>query len=161
VIVRINDRGPFVGDRIIDLSYTAAAKLDMLLQGTAPVEVRVITPGRGSPGSAEPPAMPVAPPAPTTTPPPVTVVNAPAAKPPGVTAMFIQAGVFSDHENARRRVEQLLAAGIELASLQEVSRADRNLQRVRIGPFATVEEFDLNMNRLKDLGITDARLIIE
>ena len=46
VVVRINDRGPFVGDRIIDLSYTAAAKLDMLLAGTAPVEVRVITRAR-------------------------------------------------------------------------------------------------------------------
>jgi rare lipoprotein A len=162
VVVRINDRGPFVGDRIIDLSYTAAAKLDMLLQGTAPVEVRVISPGSqavsAGAGSALPPALPVPPPA---APPPVTVVNAPAVKPPGVTAMFIQAGVFSDHENARRRVEQLLAAGIELASLQELSRADRNLQRVRIGPFATVEEFDLHMKRLKDLGITDARLIIE
>ena len=33
VVVRINDRGPFVGDRIIDLSYTAAARLDMLLAG--------------------------------------------------------------------------------------------------------------------------------
>ena len=53
--MRINDRGPFVGDRIIDLSYTAAAKLDMLLQGTAPVEVRVITPRVGA-GSALPPA---------------------------------------------------------------------------------------------------------
>jgi rare lipoprotein A len=161
VVVRINDRGPFVGDRIIDLSYTAAAKLDMLLQGTAPVEVRVISPGRSGAGSAEPPVPVTAPPSTPSAPPPVTVVNAPAAKPPGVTAMFIQAGVFSDHENARRRVEQLLAAGIELASLQELSRADRNLQRVRIGPFATVEEFDLNMKRLKDLGITDARLIIE
>src|SRR5262249_4824092 len=59
VVVRINDRGPFVGDRIIDLSYTAAAKLDMLLQGTAPVEVRVITAG---PGSATPPVVASAPP---------------------------------------------------------------------------------------------------
>jgi rare lipoprotein A len=159
VVVRINDRGPFVGDRIIDLSYTAAAKLDMLLQGTAPVEVRVISPGGAGAGSAEPPVPMTAPPA--TSSPPVTVVNAPAQKPPGVTAMFIQAGVFSDHENARRRVEELLAAGIELASLQELSRSDRALQRVRIGPFATVEEFDLNMKRLKALGITDARLIIE
>jgi rare lipoprotein A len=167
VVVRINDRGPFVGDRIIDLSYTAAAKLDMLLQGTAPVEVRVISPAEGSSrpgaGAALPPSTPVAPPVQTqaASVPPVTVVNAPATKPPGVTAMFIQAGVFSDHENARRRVEVLLAAGIELASLQEVSRSDRALQRVRIGPFATVEEFDLNMKRLKALGITDARLIIE
>ena len=107
VVVRINDRGPFVGDRIIDLSYTAAARLDMLLAGTAPVEVRVIT-ARGA-GSALPPASVPTPVAPAL--PPVTVVNAPAVKIPGAPAMFIQAGVFADHENARRRVEVLLAAG--------------------------------------------------
>jgi rare lipoprotein A len=44
VVVRVNDRGPFVGNRIIDLSYTAAAKLDMLRDGTAMVEVREIVP---------------------------------------------------------------------------------------------------------------------
>jgi rare lipoprotein A len=44
VVVRVNDRGPFVGNRIIDLSYTAAAKLDMLRDGTAMVEVRTIGP---------------------------------------------------------------------------------------------------------------------
>jgi rare lipoprotein A len=164
VVVRINDRGPFVGDRIIDLSYTAAAKLDMLLAGTAPVEVRVISPG--APGSAVPPSMPAAPPpavlptAAVMPPPPapaVTVVNAPA----GAAAMFIQAGVFSDHENARRRVESLLAAGIELASLDEMPRTERTLHRVRVGPFASVEEFDLNMRRLRELGINDARLLTE
>src|ERR1700678_3728689 len=42
VVVRVNDRGPFVGNRIIDLSYTAAAKLHMLRNGTAIVEVRSI-----------------------------------------------------------------------------------------------------------------------
>ena len=164
VVVRINDRGPFVGDRIIDLSYTAAAKLDMLLAGTAPVEVRVITPG--GPGSAAPPTLPAAPPpavlptAAVMPPPPaptVTVVNAPA----GAAPMFIQAGVFSDHENARRRVESLLASGIELASLDEIPRTERTLHRVRVGPFASVEEFDLNMKRLRELGINDARLLTE
>jgi rare lipoprotein A len=165
VVVRINDRGPFVGDRIIDLSYTAAAKLDMLLAGTAPVEVRVITPGADccepKAGSATPPMMPTAPPVPTAIPaPPVTVVNAPAAR-NGPAPMFIQAGVFADHENARRRVEVLLAAGIELASLDEVPRNERALHRVRVGPFASVEEFDLNMRRLRELGITDARLLTE
>jgi rare lipoprotein A len=44
IVVRVNDRGPFVGNRIIDLSYTAAAKLDMLRNGTALVEVRTIDP---------------------------------------------------------------------------------------------------------------------
>jgi rare lipoprotein A len=168
VVVRINDRGPFVGDRIIDLSYTAAAKLDMLLAGTAPVEVRVITPGAAGAGSAGPPATPAAPPPrlfptvpvmPPPQAPPVTVVNAPATNIPGAAPMFIQAGVFSDHENARRRVEMLLAAGVELASLDEIPRNERALHRVRVGPFASVEEFDLNMKRLRELGITDARLL--
>ncbi len=154
VVVRINDRGPFVGDRIIDLSYTAAARLDMLTAGTAPVEVRVITPG----GSAEPSRAPTAPATPPP-PPPVTVVNAPAARLPETQAMFIQAGVFADHENARRRVEALLAGGVELASLDEISGSTRTLHRVRVGPFATVEEFDLNMQRLRALGIHDARLL--
>src|SRR4029077_902045 len=45
VVVRINDRGPFVANRLIDLSYTAAAKLDMLREGTTLVEVRALTPG--------------------------------------------------------------------------------------------------------------------
>ena len=172
VVVRINDRGPFVGDRIIDLSYTAAAKLDMLMAGTAPVEVRVISssglaPGSG-PGSAVPPTVPASPPPPVmptaaVMPPPpapaVTVVNAAATRAPD--AMFIQAGVFSDHENARRRVESLLAAGIELASLDEMPRNDRTLHRVRVGPFASVEEFDLALKRLRALGINDARLLTD
>ncbi len=120
--MRINDRGPFVGDRIIDLSYTAAARLDMLLAGTAPVEVRVITPGASGSGSALPPAC---------CPSRHRRLSA-AARDRGQrtgrenarrdSAMFIQAGVFADHENARRRVEVLLAAGIELASLDEMSR---------------------------------------
>jgi len=169
VVVRINDRGPFVGDRIIDLSYTAAAKLDMLTAGTAPVEVRVISAtgvtASRPPSSAVTPgatrAPITAPPAAPATPPPspaVAVINAPVPAMSSTAVMFIQAGVFSDHENARRRVEALLAAGIELASLDELA-GQRTLHRVRVGPFATVEEFDLTMQRLRDLGIADARLL--
>ena len=44
VVVRVNDRGPFVQGRIIDLSYAAATKLDMLKSGTARVEIAVIDP---------------------------------------------------------------------------------------------------------------------
>jgi rare lipoprotein A len=91
--------------------------------------------------------------------PAVTVVNAPATR--AADAMFIQAGVFSDHENARRRVESLLAPGLELASLDEMPRNDRTLHRVRVGPYASVEEFDLALKRLRALGISDARLLTE
>jgi len=159
VVVRINDRGPFVGDRIIDLSYTAAAKLDMLLAGTAPVEVRVLSAPRTGAGSALPPIPSAAPPVKPATP-PVTVVNAPAVKMPGAPVMYIQAGVFADHENARRRVEALLASGLELASLEEIS-SPRTLHRVRVGPYASIEEFDLAMRTLRELGITDARLLLD
>jgi len=44
VVLRVNDRGPFVEDRIIDLSYTAATKLGMVEQGTARVEVVALDP---------------------------------------------------------------------------------------------------------------------
>lgn len=53
VMVRVNDRGPFVGDRIIDLSYAAAAKLDLVKTGVGEVEIRVLKVGAGD---REPPA---------------------------------------------------------------------------------------------------------
>jgi rare lipoprotein A len=48
VIVRINDRGPYVGDRIIDLSYAAAKTIDMIGTGTAPVRLEIVKPGEGT-----------------------------------------------------------------------------------------------------------------
>lgn len=58
VQVRINDRGPFVGDRIIDLSYAAARMLDMVGPGTVPVRLEILGVG-GSPGPATPPKFAV------------------------------------------------------------------------------------------------------
>jgi rare lipoprotein A len=78
VVVRVNDRGPFVGNRIIDLSYTAAAKLDMLQSGTAMVEVRSLDV--------------VAPPAPVTTTAAVVTPSAPVDT-PAAPALTPSAGV--------------------------------------------------------------------
>ena len=104
IVVRVNDRGPFVGNRIIDLSYTAAAKLDMLRNGTAMVELRsidpaappaVITASAALPAAAALPAVAAgSPPATTPVATPLTVistaeaaVSAPAAtSAPGSTA---------------------------------------------------------------------------
>ncbi|MCC7220416.1 MAG: septal ring lytic transglycosylase RlpA family protein, partial [Candidatus Contendobacter sp.] len=44
IVVKVNDRGPFIDDRTIDLSYAAAARLDMLEQGTAQVEIVALAP---------------------------------------------------------------------------------------------------------------------
>ncbi len=136
VVVRVNDRGPFVDGRIIDLSHTAAAKLDMLRAGTARVEVRLLTGPSGS-GSAEP----------------VRAATAPAAAP-----LFIQAGAFGERANAERLVSQLVASGIELAAVRSENAAGRTLHRVRIGPLGSTEEFDRMMARLAELGVANPRL---
>ena len=74
VVVRINDRGPFVGNRIIDLSYSAAVKLDMVRNGTAFVEVR----------SIDPSAMPAIPPTLTAGATPATPTSAAALATPSI-----------------------------------------------------------------------------
>jgi len=53
IVVKINDRGPFVGERIIDLSYAAAHKLDLIVNGSGEVEVEAIIPGEGGPMYAQ------------------------------------------------------------------------------------------------------------
>lgn len=59
VIVRINDRGPFLSDRVIDLSYTAAHKLDILAGGSGPVKVEsILPPGTASFRNSEPKPIP-------------------------------------------------------------------------------------------------------
>lgn len=52
IVVKVNDRGPFVTGRVIDLSYAAAAKLDMLQEGTVPVEIVALSPYQAKSGAA-------------------------------------------------------------------------------------------------------------
>jgi rare lipoprotein A len=137
VVLRVNDRGPFVGNRIIDLSYTAAYKLDMLRAGTAFVEVEAIEPG--SLGSL---TAGVAPPAPPTL-----------AKPP---RLFVQAGAFAVEDNAKRLAERLRGAGITDV-LTRAPASNSRLWRVRIGPIADVSSYDQLVQRLTTLGV-EARL---
>jgi rare lipoprotein A len=136
IVVRINDRGPFVANRLIDLSYTAAAKLDMLREGTTLVEVRALTPGV-----------------------PDTLTRT--AQNPSPT-LYVQAGAFADERNARRVVERLHAAGLTNAFiLSPVEGTSTRLFRVRIGPVTNVSEFDQLAGRLAALGFTDARLAVD
>src|SRR4029450_1685465 len=59
VVVRVNDRGPFLHDRLIDLSYAAAYRLGVAQKGTALVEVEAIIPGETIVTAAAPPLPPV------------------------------------------------------------------------------------------------------
>ena len=131
VIVRVNDRGPFKEGRIIDLSYTAAAKLDMIKAGTTFVEVRALTPMQ----KASPPAAP-----------------------PATSDLYVQAGAFGTEANATRLLGQLRAKGVKNAFVRADEVDGKTLYRVRVGPIPTVPEFDRVVQRLRALGVSDARL---
>ena len=158
VVVRVNDRGPFVGDRIIDLSYTAAWKLDMLRAGTAKVEIRVLEPGRRAPPppvvAAAIPAVPVAAPVAA---PVVAPVVAAVATPAAGGGRLLQVGAFGSRANADALVSRLQASGIGGASVSEASVGGRTVFRVRVGPVADAEQATQLADRLRAFGIPDAR----
>jgi rare lipoprotein A len=144
VIVRINDRGPFVSNRIIDLSYAAAMRLDMVRDGTSLVEVTAISfdaPPRGEP--------------------PKRVVASRAKVDAQVRQLFVQVGAFGDRSNARRRLELLSQHGLSNAFVFEDDSSATRLFRVRIGPVADVVQYDALVAILHDIGITDPYLISE
>lgn len=106
-VVRINDRGPFHPDRIIDLSWAAAVKLDIDRRGTGRVRVEALS---GEPQQASP-----------------TMTEAPAA-----TGWYLQSGAFGELAAAERNRDQVAALGNWSSQI----RTHANLHRVWIGPFA-------------------------
>jgi rare lipoprotein A len=116
VVVRVNDRGPFHADRVIDLSYAAAWKLGYIEAGSALVEIEHVPPG--------------------------TAVAAPAAAAPGapvVGGVFLQLGAFSVRESAdnfRARIYR------ELGWLSDPIHvhAATGLFRLQLGPFRSADE---------------------
>ena len=168
VVLRINDRGPFLGGRVIDLSYVAAHKLGVLSPGSAEVIVERIMPEQIANGTAlasnAPPARPI--PSATTTPtplppslPPTTPAaqsNAPAAPvvatlplaatppssatPAAAGSVYLQLGAFSDPARAQAIAARAAAQVPNQAGVSvNVELGAGNLHRVRVGPFASTE----------------------
>lgn len=181
VIVRVNDRGPFLHDRIIDLSYAAAFRIGIAQAGSGEVEVEAIIPS----GLAVAPSTPLPPvaaaaasvprPAPTALPsaaapaavieaPPATVGRAPGATPPapgsGDVALgssgriTVQMGAFGDQANAQtflRRMQNQLTDAGVELSIRQVN----GLFRVFVGPYADRGEAQRVAQRLaSDYGVT-------
>ena len=146
IIVRVNDRGPFVNNRIIDLSYAAARKLDMVEDGTSLVEVTAINfdePSGDRPVRRTTAAPPPVPPAPTD----------------ADHQIYVQVGAFGDRANAERRRLLLVRGGIAGGFIDADTGANPTLYRVRIGPIAGVAEYDVLVDRLSNLGIDDPYLV--
>lgn len=78
---------------------------------------------------------------------------------PAVTHLYVQAGAFSSYENANRMKSRLSAAGsIEISP---IDRGGQRLYRVRMGPFESNEQADAALERLTDLGSTDAKVVVD
>jgi rare lipoprotein A len=140
VVVRINDRGPFHADRLIDLSYTAAYRLGILSEGSALVRVQSILPEDMQPVAAR--ASP-----PTTPAPPVDGVDgvdsagsAPArVQTAPAQGVYLQLGAFASVDNAQAFLRRM---GTELSWLTPIGgiHHDGRLYRVQAGPYATRDE---------------------
>jgi rare lipoprotein A len=152
IIVRVNDRGPFVSNRIIDLSYAAAQKLDMIADGTSLVEVTAISFDR--PGGDMSLRQ--------TTPPPYKPTSTEAANSSfSANLSYVQVGAFGNRVNAERRELLLKQNGIENAFIHTDTSVTPTLYRVRIGPVAEVLQYDLLVEKLATVGIEDPYLVAE
>jgi rare lipoprotein A len=137
VIVKINDRGPFHANRIIDLSYTAAAKLDMLKNGTARVEVVSIVPETITAAAATPTAQ------------------------TNQSGLFVQAGAFSEKENAEQVKRTLANAAIESDIYMHNLSPRQIVYRVQIGPFNEINDANRITDKLNAIGISDAHIVTQ
>ena len=137
IVVRVNDRGPFKDDRIIDLSYAAAIKLGIHVKGTGMVEVRALDPDH-------PEARPLAGAGPAEAP------KMPANRPRG--RIYLQVGAFSNRDNAHALERRLEKARFKPVNVHKGEGSGRTVYRVRIGPLADANEAARIAERVREAG---------
>ena len=169
IVVRINDRGPFHEGRIIDLSYVAAAKLDMLKKGTARVEVSVIDPAapiarplQTTHAVAEPAISELA----QTVLPDNTATEIPGseatiAENPGTSAqssrLYLQVAAYAQKINAQKAQEKLTPL---LTQKIKIHSQKGGLFKLWVGPLVSVEEADKISTQLSGHGYANTHVII-
>lgn len=161
LIVRVNDRGPFIGNRIIDLSLGAARALGLEHQGLGKVEVAYVGPAREEDRAAPPVGQGRSFQAPREFSVASRGVRPSEARGPnpraGSQRVFIQAAAFHDRGRARASVHQLRAAG--RARIETVEVNGRPFHRVMVGPFRTSSAADDARVRVASLGYNDAKIV--
>jgi rare lipoprotein A len=130
VVVRINDRGPFHSDRVIDLSYAAAARIGIASAGSGLVEVERIVVSQGEPVVAAAPPPP---------PPPTMAAVATPIVAQEASALWLQLGAFSSAETAESFRAKISRDLPWINEPVEVS-AREGLYRVRLGPYRNATE---------------------
>lgn len=153
VVVRVNDRGPFHGDRLIDLSYAAAKKLGYQGRGTARVEVAAITvnrdgsmtlAGRNFPDASAP-------------------LDAERLTDPGTgsEALFVQLGSFSQRNPAEALLDKARRAVANPMRVRAVETASGRFHRVQVGPFRDEDEALRAQSLLENHGFGQSILLTD
>ncbi len=132
--LKVNDRGPFHDNRVIDLSYAAAVKLGVAEKGTAFVEVEAVS-------ADEVPKRPA------------MIASTPAASTPAAQNLFLQVGAFSERPNAERLSAEIGKVVPNRVHVREFNAAGQQVYRVQVGPIATVDSADQLVAMLTGLGI--------
>jgi len=148
VVVRVNDRGPFHEDRLIDLSYSAAAKLDILQQGTGRVRVEAIDARTlaASIDDSEKHSQ--------------TATAELDQQKSDVTGFFLQVGAFGKERSAQSVKSQLLST-LDAADvvIKSVRQGDSQFHRVLLGPLTDKRSIDSMIQRLEAMGYSSPLLI--
>ncbi len=162
IVVRVNERGPFVDNRIIDLSFSAARKLDMISTGTTFVEVETFM------GNAtKAPLLADSASRPTVTKVAVSMANpissavAESSMDTTVIRLYLQVGAFGDRLNAEKLQQQLNSHGIANVVIRYDQSREPALYRVRLGPITNVAEYDSLVKRVGGIHIKDTHLVTE
>jgi len=153
VILRVNDRGPFVDSRIIDLSRAAAEELGLLSQGVGEVRVRYV--GRAPRGGGGTPMRRAEATAPSQ---PTPGRPAAAAAPPAgseASTYWVQAGAFADRRAAKRFADRLG----DRAAVQDIRSGGQALFRVVVGPWPDANAAEQARQAVIARGFGDALLI--
>lgn len=153
IVVRVNDRGPFHQGRIIDLSYVAALKLDVVRTGTAHVEVETLEPGQKSQPRQQYAKQPQEKLPPAKQPGPIE------AKHTASRGFYIQVGAFSVLHNAKKLQNQLSAISAHLVSVRQSVANDQTWYKVLIGPVSDAKVANTIVSKLEKQGIYNPNFI--
>ncbi len=137
VVLRVNDRGPFHDNRIIDLSYTAATKLGIRQMGTGLVEVTAL-----EYDSAE-------------------TKNQTDSRSSRQSAYYLQVGAFISPISAKRVQTRLTSSKIPFSRILRVQNKGNDIYKVQVGPLYSESLAEKENEKLTQMGIANALLIVE
>jgi rare lipoprotein A len=136
IIVRINDRGPYVGNRELDLSYAAAKTLDMEQDGTGAVEIKVISDSQALP----------------------QLQKSAATQEKNV---YLQVGSFGSAKKAMKLKNKIAANNLPEPDIRSSTYKKSTLYKVQIGPINSTAKANQLNEQLAEIGITDTQFVTE